>query len=308
MSEVRIRPRQVLVLIIVFLVILLMVHRNGRRTCNGPEYLQAMYAKQQDGDLPIIYCITPTYARPQQKAELTRLSHIFMLVPNLHWIIVEDAEKTSDLVRTLLERAGLTQRSTQLNVKTPTAFKLKNNDPNWIKPRGVEQRNLALSWIRTNADADKHSIVFFMDDDNSYSVELFSEMSKIEPERVGVWPVGLVGGLMVEKPLLNPSTNEVEGFNSVWRPERPFPLDMAGFAISTELFFKYPQAVFSYEVQRGYQESEILRHLTTRSRLQPLANNCRDVLVWHTRTEKTKLTNEEALNKQGKKSDEGMEV
>lgn len=226
----------------------------------------------------------------------------------MHWIIVEDSDETTQLVRNLLERAGLSKRSTQLNIKTPQAFKLKHNDPNWIKPRGVEQRNLALSWIRTNADADKHSVVFFMDDDNSYSVELFAEMSKLEAGRVGVWPVGLVGGLMVEKPLLNPTTNEVVGFNAAWRPERPFPIDMAGFAISTELFFKFPQATFSYEVQRGYQESEILRHLTTRSQLQPLANMCRDVLVWHTRTEKTKLTNEEALIKQGKKSNEGMEV
>ncbi|XP_037807704.1 galactosylgalactosylxylosylprotein 3-beta-glucuronosyltransferase I [Lucilia sericata] len=308
MSEVRIRPRQVLVLIIVFLVVLLMVHRNGKRTCQGPSYLQAMYGKMQDEELPTIYCITPTYARPQQKAELTRLSHIFMLVPNLHWVLVEDSETTTELVRNLLERAGLTQRATQLNTKTPAAFKLKHNDPNWIKPRGVEQRNLALSWVRTNANPDKHSIVFFMDDDNSYSVELFAEMSKLEKGKVGVWPVGLVGGLMVEKPLLNSETKEVIGFNAAWRPERPFPIDMAGFAISTDLFFKYPQATFSYEVQRGYQESEILRHLTTRSELQPLANYCQEVLVWHTRTEKTKLTNEEALNKQGKRSDEGMEV
>lgn len=72
MSEVRIRPRQVLVLIIVFIVLLLMVHRNGKRTCDGPEYLQAMYSKQLADTLPKIYAITPTYARPAQKAELTR--------------------------------------------------------------------------------------------------------------------------------------------------------------------------------------------------------------------------------------------
>lgn len=72
MSEVRIRPRQVLILIIVFIVVLMMVHRNGKRTCQGPEYLQAMYSKSQTDTLPKIYAITPTYARPAQKAELTR--------------------------------------------------------------------------------------------------------------------------------------------------------------------------------------------------------------------------------------------
>lgn len=50
-----------------------------------------------------------------------------------------------------------------------------------------------------------------MDDDNSYSVELFEEMSKIERLRVGVWPVGLVGALNVEKPIVE--NNKVVGFN-----------------------------------------------------------------------------------------------
>ncbi|EDW86346.1 uncharacterized protein Dwil_GK15595 [Drosophila willistoni] len=308
MTEVRIRPRQVLVLIIVFIIVLMMVHRNGKRTCQGPEYLQALYAEQQADTLTKIYAITPTYSRPAQKAELTRLSHLFMLVPSLHWIIVEDSNVTTPLVTNLLHRAGIEKRSTQLNIKTPPEFKLQGKDPNWIKPRGVEQRNLALTWLRSHHDNDHHGIVFFMDDDNSYSVELFLEMLKIQPGRVGVWPVGLVGGLMVEKPLLNDDKTQVVGFNAAWRPERPFPIDMAAFAISMDLFIKNPQAVFSYDVQRGYQESEILRHLTTREQLQPLANQCRDVLVWHTRTEKTKLTSEEALQRQGKRSDGGMEV
>ncbi|XP_053951240.1 galactosylgalactosylxylosylprotein 3-beta-glucuronosyltransferase I [Anastrepha ludens] len=308
MSEMRIRPRQVLILVIVFLVVLLMVHRNGKRTCQGPEFMQIMYAKQAEASLPKIYAITPTYTRPSQKAELTRLSHIFMLVPNLHWIIIEDANTTTDVVRNLLTRASLLERSTHLNIKTPENFKLKGKDPNWMKPRGVEQRNLALSWIRANVDPQQHSAVFFMDDDNSYSVELFVEMTKIEPGRIGVWPVGLVGGLLVEKPLLNADNSQVIGFNAAWRPERPFPIDMAAFAISIDLLFKYPQAQFAYEVERGYQESEILRHLTTKQQLQPLANNCRDVLVWHTRTEKTNLGAEIKLNKEGKRSNEGMEV
>ena len=91
-----------------------------------------------------------------------------------------------------------------------------------------------------------------MDDDNTYSTDLFKEMNKIEEGRVGVWPVGLVGGLYTEKPILK--DNIVIGFNSLWRPERPFPVDMAGFAISGDLFLKFPEAAFSFEVDRGYQE------------------------------------------------------
>lgn len=146
-----------------------------------------------------------------------------------------------------------------------------------------------------------------MDDDNSYSIDLFKEIVKIPQSKVGVWPVGLVGGLKVERPLLN-DDNIVIGFNSAWHPERPFPIDMAGFAIGTDLILRNPDAVFSYDVQRGYQESEILRHITVLEDLMPLANYCREVLVWHTRTETPKLDAEKKLEKTGNRSDQGMEV
>ncbi|XP_053694270.1 galactosylgalactosylxylosylprotein 3-beta-glucuronosyltransferase I [Sabethes cyaneus] len=260
---------------------------------------------------PTIYAITPTYARPVQKAELTRLSHLIRLVPNVFWILVEDADHNSELVGNLLRRSGLEDRSVQLFAKTPTNMKLQGKDPNWLKPRGVEQRNKALEWIRKhlaeNGGRQKHSLIYFMDDDNTYSTELFAEISKIEQNKVGVWPVGLVGGLMVEKPVLN-RDGIVLGFNSAWRPERPFPFDMAGFAISSNLILDNPQAQFSYEVERGYQESELLRHLTIVHEMQPLANKCTEVLVWHTRTENPKLEAEKVLVKSGKPSNAGLEV
>ncbi|XP_055380498.1 galactosylgalactosylxylosylprotein 3-beta-glucuronosyltransferase I [Condylostylus longicornis] len=298
MTEIRVRPKQFLLTLILFGLLLWYVA--SRNKCSSDlEY---------NDSLPLIYAVTPTYARPTQKAELTRLSHLITLVPNIHWILVEDANQPSKLVQSLLELSKLITRSTLLNIKTPDEYKLNKKDQNWMKPRGVEQRNLAIQWIRENSNKDKHSIVYFMDDDNTYSVELFSEMMKIEPGKVGVWPVGLVGGLMVEKPILN-EQNIVTGFNSVWRPERPFPIDMAGFAISTNLLIKYPKASFSFEVDRGFQESEILRFVTLKNELQPLANLCQDVLVWHTRTEKPKLVGEDKLLKEKKKpSNDGMEV
>lgn len=237
-----------------------------------------------------------------------------MLQPNVHWIVVEDATATSELVSRLLTRSGLAARSTQLNVKTPADFKLGAKDPNWSKPRGVEQRNAGLAWVRQRlaagnsaTAASAHSVVYFMDDDNTYSLELFEQMALIGRGKVAVWPVGLVGGLMVERPVLN--DGEVIGFNSAWRPERPFPVDMAGFAISADLLRDYPKAVFSYEVQRGYQESEILRQLVVLRDLQPLADECREVLVWHTRTEAPKLEAEVRMKKADQPaSDDGMEV
>jgi galactosylgalactosylxylosylprotein 3-beta-glucuronosyltransferase 3 len=99
---------------------------------------------------------------------------------------------------------------------------------------------------------------------------------------VSVWPVGLVGGLMVEMPVLDPKTGRVKGWNSAWRPDRPFPLDMAGFAINLSHFLKHPEAEFSFDAERGYQESEILKHLTTRDQLEPKADNCTKVSSTYT--------------------------
>ncbi|XP_050599400.1 galactosylgalactosylxylosylprotein 3-beta-glucuronosyltransferase I isoform X2 [Bombus affinis] len=260
--------------------------------------------KQEPAEKPMIYAITPTFARPVQKAELTRLLQTFLHIPNFHWIVVEDAGKKTKLVARLLEDSGLLY--THLAAVTPPNYKLGRNDPNWKKPRGVEQRNAALQWLRENRRPTDKGIVFFADDDNTYSIKLFHEMEKIQ--KVGVWPVGLVGGLMVEKPICDNVTNKVIGFNAAWKPERPFPLDMAGFAINLRLLLEHKNAAFSYDVQGGYQESEILSEIVSRDELEPLADCCTKVYVWHTRTEPPQLNVEQLLIKKGKRSNVGIEV
>lgn len=56
---------------------------------------------------------------------------------------------------------------------------IKSNlkDSNWKMPRGVAQRNAALQWLRENLNADKdEGVVYFADDDNSYTLEIFEEV------------------------------------------------------------------------------------------------------------------------------------
>jgi len=138
--------------------------------------------------------------------EWIRISQTFLLVPNLHWIIVEDSENKTPLVGNLLAKSGLSY--THLHAATPKEWKLLLNvrtplnlltpnttrevlpskshsfftslfliqDPQWKKPRGVKQRNAALTWLRSNADPRNPAVVFFADDDNTYSLELFEEV------------------------------------------------------------------------------------------------------------------------------------
>jgi len=248
-----------------------------------------------------IYVITPTYARPVQKAELTRLASVFLLVPNLHWIVVEDSPKKTNLVKTFLHRSGL--KYTHLNIETPSEMKLKSKDPHWSKPRGVFQRNEALSWIRNNFHAGDPGVVYFADDDNSYSVELFEAVSKTK--KVSVFPVGLVGGVMVEKP--DVISGKVTGWSVGWGKDRPFATDMAGFAINLSYLLSHTSAKFAPTVKIGYQESEFLKHLIHLEDLEPISVG--QVLVWHTRTENPNLNQEKKfLKTNGHSSDQGLEV
>ncbi|XP_008559492.1 galactosylgalactosylxylosylprotein 3-beta-glucuronosyltransferase I [Microplitis demolitor] len=253
---------------------------------------------------PTIFAITPTFARPVQKAELTRLAQAFLHVPNFHWIVVEDSPVRTKLVTQFLWESGLTYQ--HLNAITPSNYKLGINDPHWKKPRGVAQRNTALTWLRNNHNSSTNGIVYFADDDNTYSVKLFKEMEKIKV--VGVWPVGLVGGLMVERPICDNTTNKVTGFNSLWKPDRPFPIDMAGFAVNLKTILEKNDAKFSFHAKPGYQESEFLEQMVTRDQLEPLADGCTKVYVWHTRTESPQLRDEQRLIKLGKKSNDNIEV
>nr|XP_008530390.1 PREDICTED: galactosylgalactosylxylosylprotein 3-beta-glucuronosyltransferase 3 isoform X2 [Equus przewalskii] len=231
--------------------------------------------------LPTIYVVTPTYARLVQKAELVRLSQTLSLVPRLHWLLAQ---------------------------------RLREGEPGWVRPRGVEQRNRALDWLRGGGGAvggekdppppGTRGVVYFADDDNTYSRELFEEMRWTRG--VSVWPVGLVGGLRFEGPRVQ--DGRVVGFHTAWEPNRPFPLDMAGFAVALPLLLAKPNAQFDAAAPRGHLESSLLSHLVDPKDLEPRAANCTRVLVWHTRTEKPKMKQEEQLQRQGRGSDPAVEV
>uniref|UniRef100_A0A8C3N9C2 Galactosylgalactosylxylosylprotein 3-beta-glucuronosyltransferase n=1 Tax=Geospiza parvula TaxID=87175 RepID=A0A8C3N9C2_GEOPR len=246
--------------------------------------------------------LTPSFPRrPVQKAELVRLSQTLLHVPALHWVVVEDAAAPSALVGGVLAASGVS--FTHLSAETPPDLRGGPGAPSWLFPRGAEQRNRALRWLRDTRGAHEPGVVYFADDDNTYSLRLFEEMRSTRG--VSVWPVGLVGGCAWSGRW---SRGGVVGFHTGWRPERPFPLDMAGFAVALRLLLAHPRARFDPRAERGFLESSFLGGLVTPGQLEPRADNCTQVLVWHTRTEKPKLRQEEQLQRQGRGSDPDIEV
>jgi len=147
---------------------------NRRLRLLGITKFDTLYNKD-DSQIPTIYVITPTYTRFTQKADLTRLSQTFLHVLKLHWILVEDSDKKTDLVSRFLANCGV--KYTHLAVRTPKELITKEGDPRWLKARGVEQRNLGLKWIRQNFKNDMKGVVYFGDDDNTYDLKIFEQVS-----------------------------------------------------------------------------------------------------------------------------------
>lgn len=79
-----------------------------------------------------VYCVTPTYWRYVQKAELIQVLQTLTLASfrvNIKWIVIEDSEEKTALVTNLLSRiddAGDSRLSyVHLNAKTPPFQQLK---------------------------------------------------------------------------------------------------------------------------------------------------------------------------------------
>lgn len=156
-------------------VFLLDFERHLRRRFPAAAWELSSLTEAHSPKLPSIYIVTATYARPEQRGELTRLRNTLLHVPKLKWIVVEDAVTPTDLVTQFLAASGIPY--IHLHAVTPSDYKLKRQDPSWLLPKGVAQRNAALSWIRSHVDPEKvQAVIYFADDDNAYSLELFDEV------------------------------------------------------------------------------------------------------------------------------------
>lgn len=109
--------------------------------------------------------VTPTYDRALQAFYLNRLGQLLRLVPPpLIWIVVE-MDTASMETAEILRKTGAMYRH----------LVCTKNSTN-IKDRGVHQRNTALEHIEHHK---LDGIVYFADDDNIYSLELFERIREI---------------------------------------------------------------------------------------------------------------------------------
>jgi len=233
--------------------------------------------KRLDRDSPVIYFITPTYSRREQVAELTRLSQTLLHVTNLVWIIAEDSKKCSRVVSDVLKRNA--EKIPHVHLVSPMPEMYKSE---YYKPRGVSSRNAGIKWILDNGKTLPEGVLYLGDDDNTYDLRLFEEIRKTK--KVSMLPVGFIGPQGLSGPIVR--DGKVIGFSDSWFESRKFPVDMAGFAVTTELLKRHrPKMAY----KAGHEEDLFLKSLNVSFQdIEPLARDCTEVLVWHTQTIKEK--------------------
>lgn len=228
----------------------------------------------QNGKLPIIYFVTPTYPRREQIAELTRLGQTLMHVQNIFWIVADDTEVCNTRLDKLLDNFGIPY--VHLSSPMPYLYRSKHTIP-----RGVSNRRAALAWIKNNSINE--GVLYFGDDDNTFDLRLFAEIR--HTQRVSMFPVGFIGDYSISSPIVK--NGKVVAFFDSWTAKRKWPVDMAGFAVNINYLRKFPNATMPYKA--GYEEDAFLKSIELNiDNIEPKANDCTEVYVWHTQTSKTK--------------------
>jgi galactosylgalactosylxylosylprotein 3-beta-glucuronosyltransferase 3 len=231
----------------------------------------------------VLYFITPTYERITQMVDMTKLAQTMQLAAHvsktkIYWIVIEDARNCSNRIRQLLLQSEVS--FAHLAAPTPTS---QERDGDVFKFRGKVQRHAGLEVVRR---VGAEGVIYFGDDDNTFSTQLFSEL--MYTASTSVLAVGFSGGGQYERCYVSNTTGKVSGFHILWRGHegmpRKYPIDMAGFAFSTSvLVSKNPR--FHTSTPQSYMETDFVEQLVSNaSELQPLGGNCTKILVWHTQT------------------------
>jgi len=249
----------------------------------------------QQASTPRLLLLTVAFPHALQLLKLSHCARVISSVPNALWLVGEDAAtKTAEVVE-LLRASALPHRHIAIG---PT------------RKGGNTQRNALLELIKREA---LEGIVFNMDDDNAYHPDLWPELRRLRPMRVGVvglrrsvWPPPPCNGVhvalpfagfltrkqLIERPTYDNQTGRFLGFAAGWCDprlwlsvnlgHRTFCVDMGAFVFDAHLLQHVGSPLWSYTGHGG--ENEFISKLLPGGLpedLQPLANCGQDLLVFH---------------------------
>ncbi|KAL7116829.1 hypothetical protein ACP275_03G030300 [Erythranthe tilingii] len=230
--------------------------------------------------------VTPTYNRAMQAYYLNRLGQVLRLVrPPLLWIVVETNTATMETAD-ILRNMGIMFRHLVCKKNSTSA-----------KDRGVHQRNTAIEHIERHR---LDGIVYFADDDNIYSLELFESLREIS--RFGTWPVAMLAQSKNKATLEGPVCNgsRVVGWHTNEKSKRlrRFHVDMSGFAFNSTILWDpkrwhrpTSEPIRQLDtVKEGFQETTFIEQLVEdESQMEGIPQSCYRIMNWHLHLEAAEL-------------------
>ena len=98
-------------------------HKKNQQSGNSYSLVDAAKELKE----PVIYVVTPTFHRPTQAPDMTRLAQTLNNVKSIHWIIIEDSLKKTYFVQDLVHRhrfnhTHLIQTSPERDIKRRVIF------------------------------------------------------------------------------------------------------------------------------------------------------------------------------------------
>lgn len=235
----------------------------------------------------LLIIVTPTYNQAFQAMYLNRLAQTLRLVqPPLLWIVVEmpaQSKETADVLR-----------------KTGVMYRHLVCDKNAtdVKDRSAPQRNVALAHIEQHR---LDGIVYFVDDNNVYTLELFEQLREIK--RFGTWPIGMFthnkNKIIVEGPVCN--STRVIGWqtNEMSKKLCRFHVNNSGFAFNSTILWdpqkwRRPTSELIRQLDTdkdGLQDTKFIEQLVAdESQMEGLANGCSKIMVWNLHLEASMIT------------------
>ncbi|MED6123412.1 hypothetical protein PIB30_048953 [Stylosanthes scabra] len=226
----------------------------------------------------LLIIVTQTVTNPFQAYYLHRLAQTLKLVsPPLLWIVVEmtsQSEETAEILR----NSGVMYRHLVCKSNVTDA-----------SLRSIQQRNVALSHIETHR---LDGIVYFADDDNIYSVEIFQQTREIR--RFGTWTVAKPsedkGRIVLEGPVCDGARVIGWHVSDSHRRLKRFHIEMPGFAFNSTILWdpkRWHRPTLEPirqldSVKESFRVSTLIEQVVEdESQMEGLMNNCSSVRVWH---------------------------
>ncbi|KAK4356575.1 hypothetical protein RND71_025546 [Anisodus tanguticus] len=229
----------------------------------------------------LLIIVTPTEARSFQAYYLNRLAHTLKLVhPPLLWIIVEmhsQLMETADILR----RSGVMYR--HLVCKNSTE----------VKDKSAHLRNMALKHIETHR---LDGIVYFADDSNIYSLDVFEQMRQIS--LFGTWVVARLAEnnrkVILQGPICNGS--QVIGWHTdgMTKSFQRFYAEISGFAFNSTVLWDPKrwnrptlEPIRQLDIVKGgVRVSTFIEQIVEdESQMEGFPIQCSRIMVWQFNTE-----------------------